>query len=194
MTTPTAETPATITPADEVRAAITKWRERAAAARAATTAGREDKWNAWYIVYNKQPDPTQPPVTTPSPWGPMTGPSYVGTGEAAVAHDRLTHTHEDAMYEAEFVTGMLDTRVAEWITLTGPDMAAFIEEMLEQAADDMEDHGAFERYAGTALTGPDRRRVVADDHDQIRHGWTAALAMARRINAPLLGSDDASDY
>ncbi|MDP9868247.1 MULTISPECIES: hypothetical protein [Streptosporangium] len=56
------------------------------------------------------------------------------------------------MYESDFITGMLDARVAEWIVLTSPAMAEFIVDMLGQAADDMEDHGAFERYAGTALT------------------------------------------
>ncbi|GAA2410776.1 hypothetical protein GCM10010404_80840 [Nonomuraea africana] len=186
MTTPS---PAP-TPADEIRAALTTWRERAAAARAATMTGRADEWDPWYLVHNKQPDPTRPSVSTDSPWGPMTGPAYTATGEAAVAHDRLTHTHEDAMYEAHFFTGMLDARVAAWITLTSPAMAEFIEEWLDHAADDMDDHGAFERYAGTALTGPDRRRVVANDCGQIRHDWTAALALARRINEPLPGCED----
>ncbi|GAA2691740.1 hypothetical protein [Nonomuraea recticatena] len=181
MTTPTIP----LSPADEVRAAITTWRERAAAARAATMTGRGDEWDPWYLVPNKKPDPTRPPVATDSPWGSMTGPAYIGTGEAAVAHDQLTHTHEDAMYEANFFTGMLDSRAAAWIVLTSPDMAEPIAEWLDQAADDMEDHGAFERYAGTGLTGPDRRRVVADDHDRIRHDWSAALTMARRINEPL---------
>ncbi|MFC3980205.1 hypothetical protein [Streptosporangium jomthongense] len=54
-------------------------------------------------------------------------------------------------------------------------------EVLGQIADGMDDYGAYERYAGTGLTGPDRQRVVADENGRVRHDWTAALAVARTI-------------
>lgn len=80
-----------------------------------------------------------------------------------------------------------------WLTCdtTNPEITRFIinllnsrgplAELLDHLADDMDDHGAYERYAGAGLTGPDRQRVVVDEDRQMHHDWTAALAVARTI-------------
>ncbi|MFF4989655.1 hypothetical protein ACFY19_20850 [Streptosporangium saharense] len=72
-------------------------------------------------------------------------------------------------------------QVGAWIALACPALAEPFGELLGQIADGMDDHGAHERYAGTDLGGPDRRRVVADENGRVRHDWTAALDSARVI-------------
>ncbi|TMR08723.1 hypothetical protein ETD86_46605 [Nonomuraea turkmeniaca] len=179
-----------LSPAFEIRAALATWRERAAAAREATVTGHGQEWLPWYGVAHVQPDPSPPSIIGEISQGPGTEPAVKNPGQALVAHHRYVHDREEAWYESMFIAGPLDARLALWIVLTGPDLADPITALLEPIADAMEDHDASEQYAGPGLTGPDRRRVVVDDRGRVRHDWTAALALARRLSMPASALND----
>ncbi|MBG0818892.1 hypothetical protein [Planomonospora sp. ID82291] len=165
--------------AKEVRTAATTLREMAAAAREATTPGPGDDWRPWYVVQETQPDPAQPLVTTPSPWGPMTGPALTRTGQAAPAHHRFAHDHGEAWYESEFIGGMMDARVAEWIVLTSPALAEPFADLLDYFAGRMLVCQVEEAHFGE---GEKRRSLVKDARGTTYPDLRMALELARFIN------------
>ncbi|MGV9383494.1 hypothetical protein ACWDRB_47310 [Nonomuraea sp. NPDC003707] len=172
-------------PAAEIRAHLTTWSKRAAEARQATMTGHDEReWFPWYGVAHRVPDHDAPPVTPDTVFGLMTGPPIKDTGQALVAHHRYGHDHDEDWYEADFIAGPLDARLAAWIILTGPDLADPTVALLALLADAMEAHNATEQHVAPFPDAPRHGRVVMDGHKQIRLDWTAALALARRLAEP----------
>ncbi|MFG6197704.1 hypothetical protein [Nonomuraea sp. JJY05] len=150
-------------PAAEIRAHIATFDQRAADAREATMTGRDNReWLPWYGVTHNVPNAKD-------------------TGKALVAHHRYTHDREEARYEAEFIAGPLDPRLATWIISTGPNLAGPIGALLGPIADLMEAHNATEQNVGPDPDVPLQLGVVVDGHGQVRLDWTGALALARRL-------------
>jgi hypothetical protein len=126
---------ADLTPAQELRAAATRLRQLAEAAKELTGDGNGE-WFPWGVVqqteYVKWPEPQ--PVPVPFAFDDSTelaDGGYEPTGEAFVAHARWEHDSEEAWHGCEFFAGPIPEALARFIASMHPGFALAVAEWLE---------------------------------------------------------------